>query len=213
MNAKKQSHGKNFYPEVDQGADFGHQVSGSGLSEIVLSLSHKGCPMQPFDSHYLHCINTKINTHPAVLRTVLSPTKRALGVRGWQAVKHLCNLVARKAACSGQGGWTSPSRIVLCLGPEPTAKQTKSIGCEHWTSRESRASQCCSSSWGSSTHSQSLKLPAWGQSCQWGHLLYSLLAQAELGRLSFICHHLEVARDRDRFLFASQWDNCVPVNV
>lgn len=61
MNAKKQSHGKNFYPEVDQGAGFGHQVSGSGLSEVVLSLSHKGCPMQPFDSHYLHCINTK---HP-----------------------------------------------------------------------------------------------------------------------------------------------------
>lgn len=80
MNAKKQSHGKNLCPKVDEGAGFGRQVPGTGLSQVGLSLSGKGCPMQPFDSYYLHCINTKINTHPALLRAVLSPAKWALDV-------------------------------------------------------------------------------------------------------------------------------------
>ena len=56
MNAKKHSHGKKIYPKVNKGPGFGHQVSGTGLSEIVLLLSGEGCPLQPFDSYYLGCI-------------------------------------------------------------------------------------------------------------------------------------------------------------
>lgn len=48
--------GKKIYPKVNEGPGFGHQVSGTGLSEIVLLLSGEGCPLQPFDSYYLGCI-------------------------------------------------------------------------------------------------------------------------------------------------------------
>lgn len=126
MNAKKQSHGKNFYPEVDQGADFGHQVSGSGLSEVVLSLSHKGCPMQPFDSHYLHCINTK---HPPSC-----PEDSALTCQTGSWCKRMAGSKAFVWPCGQKGsmqwtGWMDLSkqdRVVSVSGAHSKANK------EHW---------------------------------------------------------------------------------
>lgn len=98
-------------------------------------------------------------------------------------------------------------RCVVCLGLEPSPKQTQSSGHKHLTWRQSRAAALPGAC--PDPCSQSPRLLSWGRGCRRGCAQCSPLVQAAEQEAELHLSLLGSRWDRGRFPFASKWGNCV----